>query len=194
MASPVIPTMSVPDSSRPVHPLRPPSILITPSIFRSKTVLSSHNPLTDSPISPFLRALNQDPSGLTPPSNARTRAPFKPRSAAKGSGSYQLRQFAEATLGSGSLRKAVRLPDGEDLNEWLAVNGMLVVVRSNPLASFPSELTRTSSGGLLQPNKSSLWRYYGVLLPALLSRDESDGRVCIYLLTWYHHDASVHCN
>jgi MOB kinase activator 1 len=34
-----------------------------------------------------------------------------------------LRQFAEATLGSGSLRKAVKLPEGEDLNEWLAVNG-----------------------------------------------------------------------
>ncbi|CAK37590.1 uncharacterized protein An02g04510 [Aspergillus niger] len=54
--------------------------------------------------------------------NARTRAPFKPRSAAKGTTSYQLRQFAEATLGSGSLRKAVKLPEGEDLNEWLAVN------------------------------------------------------------------------
>ncbi|XBQ84833.1 Mitotic exit network component [Aspergillus fumigatus] len=54
--------------------------------------------------------------------NARTRAPFKPRSAAKGTSSYQLRQFAEATLGSGSLRKAVKLPEGEDLNEWLAVN------------------------------------------------------------------------
>lgn len=25
-------------------------------------------------------------------------------------------------MGSGSLRKAVRLPEGEDLNEWLAVN------------------------------------------------------------------------
>lgn len=61
--------------------------------------------------------------GLTPLSNARTRAPFKPRSAAKGTSSYQLRQFAEATLGSGSLRKAVKLPEGEDLNEWLAVNG-----------------------------------------------------------------------
>ena len=60
---------------------------------------------------------------LTFPRNARTRAPFKPRSAAKGTSSYQLRQFAEATLGSGSLRKAVKLPEGEDLNEWLAVNG-----------------------------------------------------------------------
>lgn len=60
--------------------------------------------------------------------NARTRGPFKPRNANKGTSSYQLRQFAEATLGSGSLRKAVRLPEGEDLNEWLAVNGLCPVI------------------------------------------------------------------
>lgn len=59
----------------------------------------------------------------SPSSNARTRGQFKPRNATKGTTSYQLRQFAEATLGSGSLRKAVKLPEGEDLNEWLAVNG-----------------------------------------------------------------------
>jgi len=58
-----------------------------------------------------------------PSSNARTRGQFKPQRANKGTSSYQLRQFAEATLGSGSLRKAVKLPEGEDLNEWLAVNG-----------------------------------------------------------------------
>ena len=56
-------------------------------------------------------------------SNARTRGQFRPQRANKGTTSYQLRQFAEATLGSGSLRKAVKLPEGEDLNEWLAVNG-----------------------------------------------------------------------
>lgn len=56
--------------------------------------------------------------------NARTRGQFKPRNANKGTSSYQLRQFAEATLGSGSLRKAVKLPEGEDLSEWLAVNGI----------------------------------------------------------------------
>ena len=55
--------------------------------------------------------------------NARTRGQFKPKHASKGTSSYQLRQFAEATLGSGSLRKAVQLPEGEDLSEWLAVNG-----------------------------------------------------------------------
>ncbi|KAI9891579.1 MAG: Mitotic exit network component [Vezdaea aestivalis] len=55
-------------------------------------------------------------------SNARSRGPFKVRNAVKGSNSAQLKQFADATLGSGSLRKAVKLPEGEDLNEWLAVN------------------------------------------------------------------------
>ena len=31
-------------------------------------------------------------------------------------------KHAEATLGSGNLRLAVVLPDGEDQNEWVAVN------------------------------------------------------------------------
>lgn len=31
-------------------------------------------------------------------------------------------RYADATLGSGNLRGAVVLPEGEDLNEWLAVN------------------------------------------------------------------------
>ena len=65
-------------------------------------------------------------------SNAKTKGvvPFKPRNANKGTNSYQLRQFAEATLGSGSLRKAVKLPEGEDLNEWLAVNGWATIGHS----------------------------------------------------------------
>jgi hypothetical protein len=56
--------------------------------------------------------------------NSRTRAPFRPQKSGKGSTNWQLKQFAEATLGSGSLRKAVKLPEGEDEGEWLAVNGM----------------------------------------------------------------------
>jgi len=54
--------------------------------------------------------------------NQRTRNQFRPRNATKGTTSYQLRQYAEATLGGGSLRKTVKLPEGEDENEWLAVN------------------------------------------------------------------------
>ena len=34
----------------------------------------------------------------------------------------QLHKYAQATLGSGNLRLAVTLPEGEDLNEWIAVN------------------------------------------------------------------------
>jgi hypothetical protein len=56
-------------------------------------------------------------------SNSRTRSPFKPQKAGRGTSNWQLKEFAEATLGSGSLRKAVKLPEGEDENEWLAVNG-----------------------------------------------------------------------
>ena len=33
-----------------------------------------------------------------------------------------LKRHIEATLGQGNIREAVRLPPGEDLNEWLAVN------------------------------------------------------------------------
>jgi MOB kinase activator 1 len=57
-------------------------------------------------------------------SNARTRQAFLPQKRAKGSNSQQLKQFAEATLGGNSLRKVVQLPEGEDRDEWLAVNGM----------------------------------------------------------------------
>ncbi|KAG8966688.1 Mitotic exit network component [Tulasnella sp. 419] len=50
---------------------------------------------------------------------------FKPRKdAVPGSKQYALRKYAEATLGSGNLRAAVVLPEGEDLNEWLAVHAV----------------------------------------------------------------------
>ncbi|KAF9327808.1 MOB kinase activator 1B [Podila minutissima] len=35
---------------------------------------------------------------------------------------YLLKEYANQTLGSGNLRLAVHLPEGEDLDEWLAVN------------------------------------------------------------------------
>ena len=70
-------------------------------------------------------------------SNSRAR-PFRPQKANKGTSNYQLRQFAEATLGSGSLRKACKLPEGEDVNEWLAVNG--------EYSSFISNLDVLGSG------------------------------------------------
>ncbi|RIB14969.1 MOB kinase activator 1A [Gigaspora rosea] len=48
---------------------------------------------------------------------------FKPKkNVPEGSKQHQLQKYAEATLGSGNLRLAVVLPDGEILDEWLAVN------------------------------------------------------------------------
>jgi len=97
-------------------------------------------------------------------SNSRTRAgaPFKPKNASRGTTSWQLKQFAEATLGSGSLRKAVKLPEGEDENEWLAVNGKS---RCSSIPEHPHSLTRADisfarSGRFLQPNQSALRQYH----------------------------------
>jgi MOB kinase activator 1 len=61
-------------------------------------------------------------------SNQRTRNQFRPRVGKGGSASYQLRQYAEVTLGGGSLRKVVKLPEGEDENEWLAVNSKFTTI------------------------------------------------------------------
>lgn len=99
------------------------------------TFLENPDPSNSSPTSRAAQLLRDGLSSpinpSSPSSNARTRGQFKPQRANKGSTSYQLRQFAEATLGSGSLRKAVKLPEGEDLNEWLAVNGLFSCLGQN---------------------------------------------------------------
>lgn len=41
----------------------------------------------------------------------------------------ELLKHASATLGSGNLRDAVKLPQGEDLNEWIAVNSNFLEFR-----------------------------------------------------------------
>ncbi|CAD6898672.1 unnamed protein product [Tilletia laevis] len=65
-------------------------------------------------------AVSPSANALISLSKTRT---FKPkRNIAEGTKQYQLKRYAEATLGSGNLRLAVILPEGEDLNEWLAVN------------------------------------------------------------------------
>ena len=110
--------------SSPTQPLLPTCSYPQPTPSRSSTSspLSLEDPLRQHHTEDTL-PVKAHSSPPCPRSNARTRNQFKPRAANKGTSSYQLRQFAEATLGSGSLRKAVKLPDGEDLNEWLAVNG-----------------------------------------------------------------------
>lgn len=56
-------------------------------------------------------------------SGSRSSKTFKPKkNIPEGTHQYDLMKHAAATLGSGNLRNAVALPDGEDLNEWVAVN------------------------------------------------------------------------
>jgi hypothetical protein len=55
--------------------------------------------------------------------SSRSSKTFKPKkNIPEGTHQYDLMKHAAATLGSGNLRNAVQLPDGEDLNEWVAVN------------------------------------------------------------------------
>ncbi|KAG2551358.1 MOB kinase activator-like 1A [Panicum virgatum] len=57
------------------------------------------------------------------PSSSRIQRTFRPKkSAPSGNKGIQLKRYIDKTLGEGDLREAVRLPIGEDLNEWLAVN------------------------------------------------------------------------
>lgn len=61
--------------------------------------------------------------------NSRSSKTFKPKkNIPEGTHQYDLMKHAAATLGSGNLRNAVALPDGEDLNEWVAVNSELLLV------------------------------------------------------------------
>lgn len=56
-------------------------------------------------------------------SSGRSNKTFKPKkNIIEGTHQYDLMKYATATLGSGNLRLAVRLPEGEDINEWIAVN------------------------------------------------------------------------
>ncbi|KAL0308427.1 UNVERIFIED_CONTAM: MOB kinase activator-like 1A [Sesamum radiatum] len=54
---------------------------------------------------------------------SRSQKTFRPKKGSpSGSKGVQLKKHIDATLGTGNLREAVKLPIGEDLNEWLAVN------------------------------------------------------------------------
>ena len=72
----------------------------------------------------FTQIANQADLFVRSNSNARNRQTFQSQKRAKGTSTWQLKQFADATLGGNSLRKCVQLPEGEDRSEWLAVNGM----------------------------------------------------------------------
>lgn len=65
-------------------------------------------------------------------SSSKSSRTFKPKkNIPEGTHQYDLIKHAAATLGSGNLRNAVALPDGEDLNEWVAVNSTYLNKQNN---------------------------------------------------------------
>lgn len=62
-------------------------------------------------------------------SSSKSSRTFKPKkNIPEGTHQYDLIKHAAATLGSGNLRSAVVLPEGEDLNEWVAVNSEFLII------------------------------------------------------------------
>lgn len=41
---------------------------------------------------------------------------------------FEMMKHATSTLGSGNLREAVKLPEGEDINEWVAGNSKFSIL------------------------------------------------------------------
>lgn len=74
-------------------------------------------------------------------SGGRSSKTFKPKkNIPEGTHQYDLMKHAAATLGSGNLRLAVLLPEGEDLNEWVAVNSEYIPINYGNKYHFISHL------------------------------------------------------
>lgn len=63
----------------------------------------------------------------------------------EGSRQHDMMKHAAATLGSGNLKLAVQLPEGEDLNEWIAVNTVDFFNQINMLYGTITEQCTTES-------------------------------------------------
>ncbi|XP_065851289.1 MOB kinase activator-like 1A [Euphorbia lathyris] len=77
---------------------------------------------------------------------SRNHKTFRPKKnvPSRGKGA-QLQKHIDATLGSGNLREAVKLPPGEDVNEWMAVNTVDFFNQVNILYGTLTEFCTTSS-------------------------------------------------
>ncbi|XP_027592452.1 MOB kinase activator 1A isoform X1 [Pipra filicauda] len=103
-------------------------------------ILESFSRLSDS-MTPWLTGRVSSVS-----SGSRSSKTFKPKkNIPEGSHQYELLKHAEATLGSGNLRQAVMLPEGEDLNEWIAVNTVDFFNQINMLYGTITEFCTESS-------------------------------------------------
>lgn len=87
-------------------------------------------------------------------SGSRASKTFKPKkNIPEGTHQYDLMKQAAATLGSGNLRLAVMLPEGEDLNEW--VSWPLVLFWSH--LAFGRLVNRSARFGRTQQSFDCCW-------------------------------------
>ena len=78
---------------------------------------------------------------------------FKPHKKVPDGKQGEMLRYVAATLGSGNLKLAVKLPEGDDLNEWLAANSLSPALRTRTNKSKQSKTK--SSKQRTQPSTSS---------------------------------------
>jgi len=91
-------------------------------------------------------------------SSSRTFRPHK--GIPQGDKLYELKKHAEVTLGSGDLQAAVKLPEGEDLNEWLAVNTVDFFNQINMLYGTIMEFCTTSECPVMSAGPKFEYMWY----------------------------------
>ncbi|CAL5321752.1 unnamed protein product [Camellia sinensis] len=109
---------------------------------------------------------------------------FRPKkSAPSGSKAAQLQNHIDATLGSGNLREAVRLPPGEHPNEWLAVNTVDFFNQVNILYGTLTEFCTASSCPLMTAGPKYEYRWAdGVSIKKPI--EVSASKYVEYLMDW----------
>jgi len=109
---------------------------------------------------------------------------FKPKKNIKeGSKRFELHKQLQATLGSGDLRSAVKLPPDEDSNEWLAVNIIDFFNQINLLYGSITEFCTPKSCPVMSagPKYEYLWADgKDIKKPVKVSAPE----YADYLMTW----------
>jgi len=93
------------------------------------------------------------------PNNIPNAKPVKKTQNHKQEKRLELHEFCQKTLGSGNLREAVRLPKGEDFNEWLAVNSVDFFNEISLLYGCVSEYCTDKSCAIMSagPKYEYLW-------------------------------------
>ncbi|XP_056659333.1 MOB kinase activator 1B isoform X1 [Monodelphis domestica] len=131
---------------------------------------------------------------------SRSSKTFKPKkNIPEGSHQYELLKHAEATLGSGNLRTAVMLPEGEDLNEWVAVNTVDFFNQINMLYGTITDFCTEESCPVMSAgpknNKVEEFQENWNNLQDLMQSERSSTRRTLYTETdtlWYNQRYEYH--